>query len=125
MLADPILLYLHLPKCGGTTLSGIIYHQVAAKVHYEAEKDPFNPENYLFHAGIYYFGGKDASAGFFKDLELTIPNLVKRALGREDMRAVVGHFWFGIHTYLARPWTYVTVLRRPLVRVVSLYSHMT
>src|SRR5690349_8932579 len=110
MPSDRVILYLHVPKCGGTTLSHILYRQVSVEDYYEAEPDPFNPRGYLFHGGVYYFAGNDAGAGFFKDPQLSIPDAVKRALGRADLRAVVGHFWFGVHQYVAPPWTYVTLL---------------
>jgi hypothetical protein len=131
MPSDKLLLYLHLPKCGGTTLSNIIYNEVCTDRygrwdvrHHKAERDLFNPNNYLFHAGVYYFQGRDANAGFFKDPDLTMPDPVKRALGRPDARAIVGHFWFGIHRHVAHPWTYITLLRDPLERVASLYWHL-
>jgi hypothetical protein len=125
MPSDRVLLYLHIPKCGGTTLSAIIYNQVSAEEKYEAEQDPSNPlPGHLFYSGVYYFPGKDAYYGFFKDRELSIPVAAKRAFGRKDLRAVVGHFWFGVHRYLAHPWTYITLLRHPLDRVLSLYSHL-
>ncbi len=124
MTADRVLLYIHIPKCGGTTLSNIIYDQLCAEEYYEDEQDPFNPRNYLFCSGVYYFPGNDAGAGFFKDRALTLPERVKRTLGRSDLRAVVGHCWFGVHEHLTRPWTYATLLRHPLDRVVSLYRHM-
>jgi hypothetical protein len=120
MPSDTALLYLHIPKCGGTTLSSIIYDQVSAEAYYEAEKDPFDPGRYLFYSGVYFFPG----AGFFKDQGLSLPDAVKRALGRKDLRAVVGHFSFGVHAHLAHPATYVTLLRHPLDRIVSLSRHV-
>src|SRR5207253_2102954 len=46
-----------------------------------------------------------------------------RTLGRSDVRAVVGHFSFGIHEFVRSESTYLTVLRDPVDRVVSLYHH--
>ena len=39
---------------------------------------------------------------------------------------VMGHFRFGIHNYLPQPdeWTYITVLRHPIRRVISQYSNV-
>ena len=113
MTENPILLYLHIPKTGGTTLSACIYnHWHAAGEYYVGE------EGYL-HSGIYYF-----PIGFFKDPGLAIPQSVLHGLGRPDLRAVLGHFRFGLHEYVSRPCTYITVLRDPVERVWSLYHHV-
>jgi hypothetical protein len=42
---------------------------------------------------------------------------------RSRMRLVVGHFPYGIHRLLPGPSTYVTVLRDPMDRLISLYHH--
>jgi hypothetical protein len=83
------------------------------------EYDEHSKKN-MFCSGIYYFPG----TGFFKDRELTFPAHVRRALGRADLRAVVGHFWFGVHRHLGRPATYITLLRDPVDRVLSLFYHL-
>jgi hypothetical protein len=131
MQPDTIVLFLHLPKCGGTTLSNIIYNEVCidryAKDdprHKKGERDLFNPHNYMFHAGVYYFQGQDAYAGFLKGPEPAFTDPVKHALRRPALRAVVGHYWFGIHQHVTRPWTYLTLLRDPLERVASLFWHL-
>ena len=112
MSFDPIILYLHIPKAGGTTLNDCIYNQCCADEYYMAE------EGYL-HAGIYYY-----PIGFFKESHPSMPGNIKRALCRKDLRAVIGHFSFGIHRYLTRAWAYVTLLRNPLDRILSLYYHL-
>jgi len=38
---------------------------------------------------------------------------------------VVGHFTFGIHRYLAKTSTYITLIRNPVDRIFSLYFHYT
>lgn len=111
-MSKQIILYLHIPKTGGTTLSSCIYGQVCADKYYVAE------ENY-FHSGVYYYPD-----GFFKNVNASISGPVLRALSRNDIRAVVGHFSFGIDKYINGPITYVTLLRDPVDRVVSLYYHL-
>jgi hypothetical protein len=117
MQPDKIILYLHIPKAGGTTLNAILFNQLN-------DGSGSCGEGNLFHAGIYYYPGFGPGGGFFKDPDLRIPDEVRRVLGRGDLRAVVGHFWFGIHRHIARPWDYITLLRHPIDRIISLYYHM-
>jgi hypothetical protein len=105
-------LFLHIPKTGGTTLKNCIYAQYKAHEYYQLE------EGRLVD-GIYYY-----PAGLHKEPDAAIPAKAIRALERHEIRAVVGHFSFGIHLYVNRPWTYITMLRDPMDRVVSLYHHI-
>jgi hypothetical protein len=43
---------------------------------------------------------------------------------RKDLRAVVGHFAFGLHGLIDRPATYATVFRHPIERIASLFYHL-
>lgn len=117
MQQDRTLLYLHIPKAGGTTLNAILFNQL---------NDGSNSceESNLFHSGIYYYPGFGPGGGFLKDRDLAIPDEVRRVLGRSDLRAVVGHFWFGVHRHISRACDYVTLLRHPIDRVLSLYYHV-
>ena len=103
----PVVLFLHIPKAGGSTLGEYVYNQCCAPS--AIVDDPLN-------AGVAYL-----DYGFIKDSELTVPEHVINLLGRRDLRAVIGHFWFGLHEHVARPCRYITLLRDPLERVVSLY----
>jgi hypothetical protein len=49
---------------------------------------------------------------------------VAKMLEREDLRAVVGHFAFGIHSHVALPCVYITALRNPVSRILSLYDEL-
>ncbi|MGM0887582.1 MAG: sulfotransferase family 2 domain-containing protein [Bacillota bacterium] len=37
------------------------------------------------------------------------------------MKCVIGHFPFGVHQHIKRPYTYLTMLRDPVERLISLY----
>lgn len=111
--ADRVLLYLHIPKTAGTTLTSCIYDGCCAPDYYQAE-------NGRLHSGVYYY-----PKNFHKDADPLHPEEVLRAIRRPDVRAIVGHFPFGIHQALARPATYITVLRNPVDRLMSLFHHIT
>lgn len=121
---SPVLLYLHIPKVGGTSLSECIYTHCRTAERYRAEEDTAYPGSYLFHDGIYYCGDALPWKGFFKEPHPTAPESVQRTLAREDLRAVLGHFWFGFHRFVHGPSTYVTMLRKPVDRIVSLHAHL-
>lgn len=106
----PVVLFLHIPKAGGTTLGEFVYNQCCA--------DDGTDEG-LFNAGVLFL-----PFGFVKEGDLAVPEYIRPLLRRPDLRAVVGHFWFGIHEHVTRPWTYVTLLRHPVERVVSLYHFL-
>jgi len=38
-----------------------------------------------------------------------------------SIRFIRGHFEFGVHKYLYRPYTYITMLRHPIERAISWY----
>jgi hypothetical protein len=42
---------------------------------------------------------------------------------RNSFDVVRGHYFFGLHRYVDRPFKYITFLRDPLDRVISLYNH--
>lgn len=108
--ATRTVLFLHIPKAGGTTLGEYVYNQ---------SRVPEDSDEGLLNAGVLFI-----PYGFFKEPDLQVPEYIRPMLGRGDLRAVVGHFWFGVHEHIRRPWTYVTLLRDPVERVVSLYHYL-
>jgi hypothetical protein len=113
MTERPVILHLHIPKTGGTTLNKYIYK------HWSTEKTYVAEDNHL-HSGVYYF-----PTGFLHEGAARLPDSLSRVLLRNDLRAIVGHFCYGMHRYVNRPWAYVTLLRNPLDRILSLYYHLS
>lgn len=107
--APPAVLFLHIPKAGGQTLGEFIYAHARGP---EAAGDD------LLVAGVAYL-----TYGFFKERPLEVPGHALPLLQRPDLRAVIGHFWYGLHEHVARPAVYVTALRNPVERMVSLYCY--
>ncbi|MGF1538536.1 MAG: sulfotransferase family 2 domain-containing protein [Elainellaceae cyanobacterium] len=87
------LVFLHIMKTGGTTLARLLENNVA-------------PEHYFFL--------RDAQS---VDEVATIPEETRRSL--RVLRA--GHIPFGAHRHLPQKSTYITMLRHPVDRVLSLY----
>ncbi|MED4080651.1 sulfotransferase family 2 domain-containing protein [Halalkalibacterium halodurans] len=85
------VLFLHIPKTGGLTLRGIIEDQYA----------------------------KDERLKYPRLQPARFHSLPKRKL--TSLRCVYGHFGYGIHSTLHQPFTYITILRDPVERVISTY----
>lgn len=105
----PLVIYLHIPKAGGTTLGEFIYNQ--------CRSNDTNDEG-LIKNGVFF-----TTDGFFRKNDLGSPQ-IKNILQRKDLRAVIGHFTFGIHYFVERPFRYITMLRNPINRVISLYHYL-
>lgn len=105
----PVILFLHIPKAGGQSLGELVFTQTRAETA---------AENDLLNAGVAYL-----TYGFLKEQPLQVPAHALPLLARPDLRAVIGHFWFGLHEHVARPAVYVTALRHPVERVLSLYYY--
>lgn len=93
---DPCVLFLHIPRTGGTTLGAAAHHL-------------YRPEEILeLHP-----------ATRAREILDALPEERLRQL-----RFVRGHVPYGVHTLLPTPCTYMTVLRDPVDRVLSLYAFM-
>ena len=93
---DDKIYFIHIPKTGGTTLNAIIDSQYDSKFIFSTVQSfIINPES---------------------EYPL-VPN-------KTQIRIVKGHFSFGYHHLFEEAFTYVTVLRNPVARVISDYNHI-
>ena len=87
------LIFLHIPKTGGSTLHKILDRQYSRAQTLKLD---------------------DPQIIAFKSLP---------ALQRGRYRLIQGHLYFGFHRFIPRASTYITFLRRPVERVLSFYYY--
>jgi hypothetical protein len=92
---DSALIFIHIPKTGGSTLDKIIERQYPPPAIYALDRERV----------------REAVAHF-----KTVPPQEK-----SHIRCLTGHIPFGLHQYLTQPATYMTMLREPIDRLISHY----
>jgi hypothetical protein len=122
--APPLLVFLHIPKTAGVNLRQIVRQQYGEANVY-VPNPPGDPTDspylrYLKNGGDLPW--KD-SPGYDPN-QAPVRELSKVPAARlRSLRAVMGHLWFGFHGSLPRAATYLTVLRDPVERVLSIYYY--
>jgi len=99
MVNDKVLIFLHIPKCGGNT-----FHQILKRQY--GDRNTFS---------IRVMGDGKVNTEEFKRLskeEKSKLNLVK------------GHMDYGLHSHFNRTVEYITFLRNPIDRVISEYRYI-
>lgn len=94
---DDMLIFLHILKTGGSTLQAILQKQYSEWILTNENENVLNKETIK---------------------ELLIENNV------EDVKCLFGHFPYGIHEQFLKPYQYITFLREPVDRVISLYFYI-
>ena len=92
---ERVIIFLHIPKTAGTTLNRIM----------DWEYHPLR---------IFSINGR-----YFRDSYRHLINCPPARVAR--MRVFRGHMPFGLHNFLAGPFTYITVVREPVARMISEY----
>ena len=100
----PVLIFLHLPKTGGSSLREFLKAKCGYKNYYEVYRN-------------------EAAGLLTKDYLNKFIALPQEERDRFDL--ITGHFSYGLHRFLSRPCVYVTLLRNPLERFCSNYQYLT
>lgn len=103
IIGKQMIIFLHVPKTAGTTLRYIIQYQYKPIAVYE----------------LYNRRGRSTTHSQRLNELKKLPNAQK-----EKIRIISSHFGFGLHEFLPRPYTYITFLRKPVDRVISLYYYL-
>jgi hypothetical protein len=120
------LLFLHIPKTAGSTLGRVVTYQYCPA---EAVEQPNQDPEVPLYGGTYW-PPFDFYRTYYPPFEYDGVDGERLARAKnvlaarsDEIRVVMGHFPFGIHQLLPKSSTYLTVLREPIDRVVSLYYH--
>lgn len=87
------MIFLHLPKTGGTTLRDVVVRQFRGQ-------------------RAFRFDGSGRERAHFAGLSQA---------ERDSFPLIEGHLYYGVHSQLTRPAHYITMLRDPVERVLSYY----
>jgi hypothetical protein len=96
---EPLIIFLHIQKNAGSTL----YHVLLRN---------YGPG--LLRRNLTRFRGSASASS-------SIRQTVAAAGARS--RFVAGHFCYGVHTVVPRPYRYIALFREPVSRLVSLYDY--
>ncbi len=99
MIPDQNLIFLHLPKNGGTTLHSILSR--------------------------WYRGSESFDIRVIDHVRLNTEEFLALPESRRNkIKLLKGHMQFGLHKYLNEPVDYITILREPCERIISFYNYV-
>jgi hypothetical protein len=88
-----LIIFMHIPKTGGTTLNEVFKRSCTENEIYD-------------HVPL------EAMRNHFSQL---------KEEDKKEIKAISGHHFYGIHDLFSKPYTYFTMMRNPIERVISLY----
>lgn len=89
-----IIYFMHMPKSGGSTMTNVIQKNLSP------------------HEIVSYYHNEEDFQKKIKQININ------------KIKIIHGHYFFGIHKYIKRPFSYFTILRHPVERVISLYCFL-
>ncbi|MEH7223931.1 sulfotransferase family 2 domain-containing protein [Bacillus sp. JJ1566] len=110
------LLFLHIPKTGGQTFGKIIENQYQISEVQKLRRHQTMGE-------LLSRVSKEQTTKIGCNVEHLEKYLQQTTDGDVNISCAYGHMHFGLHRYLSKPYTYATMLRDPIDRVVSHYYY--
>jgi hypothetical protein len=104
---DRILLFLHLARTGGLTLVDILSRNFEVDEFLRIEMSEVEPSA----MGTWSHRAAERALDRMQNFEV------------DNLRAVWGHYGFGIQSHLPKPCACVTILRNPIDRLISAYYY--
>jgi hypothetical protein len=111
---EKTLIFIHVPRTAGTTLSMTIERQFSAEAVFPGTLSVRRTRRTL----RVLLGKRNTADQIMREF---------RGLSQDQKRKIEylhGHMSFGVHTDLLRPGVYVTMLRDPVDRMISLYCFL-
>lgn len=102
---DPTVIFLHIGKTAGSTMRQVLRRQFRSSETMVVRSPVRNPKRLRREETLAHFAG--------------LPEAERRRA-----RLILGHTIFGLHEYVPRPCTYITLLRNPLSLVLSQYYYV-
>jgi hypothetical protein len=119
--SEEIIVFLHLPKTGGSSVRALLAARFEPDMIIETVRRGPDADRIGYISGevanLPPWDGTTPNSLLDEQLRTLSPGQSSR------LRLVQGHCSYGVHEVLPRPAAYVTLLRDPIERVLSLYSH--
>jgi hypothetical protein len=116
------MIFIHIPKTAGTTIEKALFNAFGPPPESPRWSETTWADGLYTQPGVVLLA-EGAGGAFYKERAGEITPRVVAAMNASDVRAIVGHVSFGIHALVERSTTYMTLLRDPVERVLSLYYH--
>jgi len=121
----PLIIFVHIPKTAGRSMNKVLRRQYGQEACYSVGWGPDMPDGPSRHLGV-YVGAKLQPGDVWYPEGLRSSARRFRALPkdeRERIRVILWHMSFGLGKHLPLPSTYITLLRKPVERVLSQYYY--
>jgi len=109
-VSDRVFVFLHLPKCGGSTMIELL-------------KSNYNP--WRLYVPHFHRRRPDGGPVSFEDGHSPDIEGVKRYLGKhgKTVECIVEHIPYGVHRFIDRECRYVSFVREPVSRIWSAFNY--
>jgi len=125
MSPNPLLIFIHIPKTAGLTMSQVLARQFGRSAAWGTRWGPRLPADTCRPLGVYVGLRLRPHGTWYPELPQVAAFRFNQLPGgrRARIRAIKGHMGYGLGQYLPRPAAHFTLLRDPVERVLSHYYY--